>query len=58
MILARKTYYNFDEYPVKEDFKPNKITFKVIDGRKDKTAGCDYLNENRFYFYNNGGPMI
>ncbi len=58
MILARKTYYDFDESLAKGDLRPNKVTFKVIDGKKDKSAGCDYLNENRFYFYNDGGLVV
>ena len=57
MILARKTYDDYNGYPSRADFKPNKVTLKVVDGRKDRN-GRDYRDDNGFWLYPSGGPMV
>ncbi len=58
MILARQTYHGFDGFPAKGEFKPNKAISKIIDGRREKSAGSEYRNEDGSYFYSHGGLMI
>lgn len=58
MILARKIYDDYNGYPTRNDFKPNKATLKVIDGRKDRCTGRECRDDNGFWFYPNGGPML
>jgi hypothetical protein len=51
MILARKTYDGYTGYQTRADIKPNKVTLKVVDGRKDKRVGRNYQDDNGFWFY-------
>lgn len=51
--------YSSIDYLEKQGSKPDKVTLKVIKGKKeDKEMNADYLNEKLYYFYNNGGPIM
>ena len=51
MILARKTYDGYTGYQTRADIKPNKVTLKVVDGRKTSASAVIYQDDNGFWFY-------